>query len=89
MIQILGVLTYQPDVGLEAIHVHKKVYPCICESLHTTGVICGDIDVVDTDGIDTEGLHESGICPALIDGHKRVICDQLVRYTYSCVSATA
>ena len=82
MIRILSTLTYQLDVGLEAIHVHKKVYPCICESLHATGVICGGIDVVDTDGVGTEGLHEGGVCAALLYAHQGVIRDELVRYAW-------
>lgn len=50
-------ISYESNVGLEAVQVYEDIDAVRCEGIHATRVLSRLVDMVDTDGVGTELVH--------------------------------
>ena len=71
-------ISYESNVGLEAVQVDEDIDAMRREGIHATRVLSRLVDMVDPDGVGTELVHQCGIALALLGLDKRIIFDELV-----------
>lgn len=82
--------SYEVDVSLETVQIHKEIDAVRREDIHATRVVGGFVDVIDSDSVCSQLLHQSSVTATLVDVHKRIIFDQLIcdtcRMVQSCTT---